>query len=174
MTQSSLLVRTVAAIAFSAFIGSALGAQIPGGFGRGRASGKMTIDPGIEVPKVVNGVNLLVENRAQLALTDTQFARIIVIKRSVDSANAPLYRRVDSVARIFKKGPIFADPSPARRDSLAAAHAVVRESMAGVADNIAEGREKAFGLLSPGQLTKAEQIEDRARKAGVTPGRGPT
>jgi hypothetical protein len=166
-----VILRTVAA---AALFTTAAQAQIPGGFGRGRASGKMTIDPGIEVPKVVNPVNLLVENRAALELTETQFARIIAIKRTLDSTNAPLLRRVDSVQRIFKKGPIFSDPSPARRDSLAAAHAVVRESMAGVEDNVADGKEKAFAVLSPAQVTKAEQIEEKARKAGVPSGRGRT
>lgn len=134
----------------------------------------MTIDPGIEAPKVVNVVNLLIENRTALELTDEQFTQIIAIKRTLDSTNAPLMRRVDSVQRIFKRGPIFADPSTARRDSLAAARAVVRESIAGVEDNNAEGKEKAFAVLTPGQVTKAEQIEDKARKAGVTPGRGRT
>jgi hypothetical protein len=172
MTRITVILRTVAAAAL--FATTAVQAQIPGGFGRGRASGRMTIDPGIEVPKVVNPVNLLVENRAALELTDSQFARIIAIKRTLDSTNAPLMRRVDSVQRIFKKGPIFSDPSVARRDSLAAAHAVVRESIAGVEDNIADGREKAFAVLSPAQVTKAEQIEDRARKAGVPSGRGRT
>jgi hypothetical protein len=172
MTRSLVIVRTAAAAA--ALFASAAGAQIPGGFGRGRASGRMTIDPGIEVPKIVNAVNLLIENRTALELTDTQFTRIIAIKRSLDSTNAPLMRRVDSVQRVFKKGPIFADPSPARRDSLAAAHAVVRESVAGVEDNNADGKEKAFALLTPAQLAKAEQIEDKARKAGVPSGRGRT
>jgi len=132
----------------------------------------MTIDPGIEVPKVVNPVNLLIENRGALELTETQFTRIIAIKRSLDSTNAPLMRRVDSVTRIFKKGPIFADPSVARRDSLAAAHAAVRESIAGVEDNIADGKDKAYAVLTPAQVAKAEQIEEKARKAGGTPARG--
>jgi len=169
MASTSIILRTVAA---AVLFTSAAQAQIPGGFGRGRASGRMTIDPGLEVPKVVNPVNLLVENRAALELTETQFTRVIAIKRSLDSANAPLMRRVDSVSRLFKKGPIFADPSVARRDSLASAHAVVREAMAGVEDNIAEGKDKAYALLTPAQATKAEQIEEKARKAGGSPGRG--
>jgi hypothetical protein len=169
MASTSGLLRAVAAAVLFA---STAQAQIPGGFGRGRASGKMTIDPGIEVPKVINPVNLLIENRVALELTETQFGRIIAIKRSLDSTNAPLLRRVDSVSRIFKKGPIFADPSVARRDSLAAAHAVVRESIAGVEDNIADGKDKAYALLAPAQIAKAEQIEEKARKAGGTPTRG--
>ncbi len=169
MAPTSGLLRIVAAAVL--FAGAAQ-AQLPGGFGRGRASGKMTIDPGIEVPKVINPVNLLIENRAALELTETQFTRIIAIKRSLDSANAPLMRRVDSVSRLFKKGPIFADPSVARRDSLAAAHAVVRESIAGVEVNNAEAKDKSHALLTSAQIIKAEQIEEKARKAGGSPSRG--
>jgi len=44
--------------------------------------------------------------------------------------------------------------------------------MAGVEDNIAEGKDKAYALLTPAQATKAEQIEEKARKAGGSPGRG--
>src|SRR6476661_5270562 len=102
MASTSIILRTVAA---AVLLASAAQAQIPGGFGRGRASGKMTMEPGIEVPRVVNPVNLLVENRAALELSETQFTRVIAIKRSLDSANAPLMRRVDSVSRLFKKGP---------------------------------------------------------------------
>ena len=103
---------------------------------------------GIDVPKPVNVINLLVENRATVALTDSQFIHVIAIKRQLDSTNAPNYRRIDSVQRLFKPGPVFADPSPQRRDSLASANAVVREMIADIEENIADAREKAFALLS--------------------------
>jgi hypothetical protein len=149
-------------------------AQRPGvgTFGRGRAPGRMTIEPGIEAVKPVNVVNLLVENRAPLALSDTQFMKVIAIKRQLDSTNSPLMRRIDSVQRLFKTGPLFVDPSPQRRDSLLSAKALVRETIADLEDNIAAARETAFALLSATQLTKAEQIEEKAKKASASPGRG--
>ena len=150
------------------------GAQRPGmgTFGRGRGPGKLTIDPGIDAPKPVNVINLLIENRTTVALTDTQFIRIIAIKRQLDSTNGPLNRRIDSVQHVFKRGPVFADPSPQRRDSIAAGRAVIQESIAEIEENIADAREKAFALLSASQMPKAEEIEEKARKAGAAPARG--
>jgi hypothetical protein len=149
-------------------------AQRPGmgTFGRGRGPGKLTIDPGIEAPKPVNVINLMIENRATVALTDSQFIHVIALKRQLDSTNAPMYRRIDSVQRLFKRGPLFADPSRERRDSIAAGHEVVREMIAGIEENIADAREKAFALLSASQLPKAEEIEEKARKASAAPARG--
>ena len=100
-----------------------------GGRGRGGGGGKegggIARDAGIAVPKLVNAVNLLVEHKQDLALTDTQFVRIIALKRSLDSTNAPLMRRVDSVQREFKGGAmLLGNPSPARRDSLAIGRSV--------------------------------------------------
>src|SRR5580765_1032894 len=92
-----------------------------GGFGRGAGVQRA---PGVEVPQVVNVVNLLVEHRQDLALTDTQFTRVIAIKRALDSTNAPLMRKLDSVQRLFKNGPLFSNGSPERRDSLTEANSV--------------------------------------------------
>ena len=143
-----------------------------GTFGRGRASGKLTIDPGIEVTKPVNVINLMIENRAAVALSDSQFTRVISIKRHLDSSNAPSFRRIDSVQRLFKPGPVFTDPTVQRRDSVLAARALVREMIAGIEENIADARERAFVFLSASQASKAEELEEKARKAGATPPRG--
>src|SRR5215468_9660227 len=99
---------------FALAVSTAAEAQRPGmgSFGRGRGPGKLTVAPGIDVPKPVNVINLLVENRATVALSDSQFIHVIAIKRQLDSTNSPMYRRIDSVQRLFKSGPVFADPSP--------------------------------------------------------------
>jgi hypothetical protein len=137
-----------------------------GGFGRGRGAGKVQRSEGITVKMPINPVNLLIEHRQELALTDTQFVHIIAVKRSLDSANAPLMRRIDSVQHMLKGGnPIFSEPSPARRDSLAAGRAVVQETLVGMRENISDYREKAFSLLSTQQLAKATDIESAAQKA---------
>jgi hypothetical protein len=135
-----------------------------GGIGR-RRPGNIEREPGLVVPKVVNGVNLLIEHRQDLTLSDSQFARIVVIKRALDSTNAPLTRKLDSLQRVFKGGPIFSEPTPARRDSLAEAHAIVLDMTGTIRDNISAARDRAFALLSPGQLTKAQNLEAAAEKA---------
>jgi hypothetical protein len=135
-----------------------------GGIGR-RRPGNLEHEPGLAVPKFVNGVNLLIEHRQDLELGDSEFARVVVIKRTLDSTNAPLTRKLDSLQRVFKGGPIFSEPSAARRDSLSQAHATVVEATGTIRDNISAARERAFALLSPRQLTKAQELETAAQKA---------
>jgi len=155
-----LLVTSAAALAPAL---SAAHAQrsIPG-LGRSGLGGH---EPEIVVPKQVNPVNLLIEHRQELALSDSQFARIVVIKRALDSADLPLLRKMDSVQRLFKKAPLFSDPSPARRDSIAEGRALVREAVASIRENIGDARAQAFGLLAAQQLPKAEQLAAAAQQA---------
>jgi hypothetical protein len=141
------------------------GSMGTGGVGR-RGPGSIAREPGIAVPKLVNAVNLLVENRQVLALTDTQFVRIIAIKRALDSTNAPQMRKLDSIQHLFKGGSlVFGNPSPERRDSLVQARGAILDIQGTVRDNIAASRERAFALLSSPQSAKARELEDKAEKA---------
>lgn len=136
-----------------------------GGFGRGRGPGSLQRDPGVVIPAQVNMVNLLLVRRQEVALTDSQWVRILAVKRTLDSANAPLLRRLDSVARLFRKGaPLFAEPTAARRDSLNEARAVVRETALVVGENNSAAREQVYALLDQQQLIKARAIEDIENK----------
>jgi hypothetical protein len=159
--------RIVVALAFVPSVAFAQRVGMPpGGAGRMGRGGSIARESGITIPKLVNGVNLLIENRQALALSDTQFTRIIVIKRTLDSTNAPFMRRLDSLQHLFKGGSLlFGNPSPARRDSLAEAHGVVTETQGVIRDNISVWRDKAFALLSSMQLTKAQELEDKAERA---------
>jgi hypothetical protein len=137
-----------------------------GGFGRGRGIGNTDREPALVIPKYVNAVNLLIEHRQDLALTDTQFVQVVALKRALDSANVPLSRRLDSLQRLFKgRGPLFGEPSAARRDSLASARAVVQETIGSVRDNVSATRDKLYTLLSFSQRSKAQELEDKAEKA---------
>src|SRR5262245_10211757 len=148
----------------------AASAQGGGGFGRGgggRGFGRgasLPRAPGVEVPQVVNAVNLLVEHRQDLALTDTQFMRVIAIKRTLDSTNSPLMRKLDSVQRLFKNGPLFSSGSPERKDSLTQANSLVRETIAAVRENNESGRDQAYALLSSRQLDTAHALEAKAEQ----------
>jgi hypothetical protein len=144
-----------------------------GGFGRGaRGPGKLSREPGIEIPSVVNPINLLILHRQDLALSDTQFAKVIVMKRALDSANAPMMKTLDSIQHTFRSGPLFSQPNRERRDSLAEARAVVQEMVAAVDANIAEAKEHAYEFLSASQLATASDIEEKARKASQPAARG--
>jgi len=150
------------------------GAQLPGmgSIGRGRLPSALKRDPGLDVPPTINIVNLVVEHRQDMMLTDTQFVRVVAIKRALDSTNSPLFRRIDSVQRLFKSTPLFSDPTTARRDSVNAAKSLVKEMTSDIGDNIADAKDKVFLMLSVPQKERAEQIEDQARKASASAGRG--
>ncbi len=135
-----------------------------GGDNMGSVRNGLTRHEEIDVPKQVNAVNLLIEHRQDLALTDSQMARVVVIKRALDSTNTPLMRKMDSVQRLFKTAPLFTNESPARRDSVAQAKSLVRETVADLQDNLAAGREKAFDLLSSQQRDKADALAAAAQK----------
>lgn len=149
-------------------------AQLPGlgSLGHGRTPGKLARDQGIEIPKVLNPINLMIMHRQDLALTDTQFVQIIAIKRALDSTNAPLMRQLDSVSHVLKGVPIFKEPSRQRRDSLASGRQLVAEVVADVNDNIADARDKAIALLSQSQRTSIDQIEEKQREANAESSRG--
>jgi len=132
-----------------------------GSFGRGAGVQRA---PGVEIPQIVNAVNLLIEHRPELALSDTQFMRVIAIKRALDSTNAPLLRRLDSVQRLFKNGPLFSQGGAERRDSLAEARSLIRDVTAAVRENDASGRDQAYALLSAKQLDTARSLEAAAEQ----------
>lgn len=132
-----------------------------GTFGRGNGIQRA---PGVEIPQVVNAVNLLIEHRQELALSDTQFTRVIAIKRTLDSTNAPLMRKLDSVQRLFKNGPLFSEGSVERRDSVAEARSLVRDVAAGVRENNSTARDQAYALLSAKQLDVAHSLESAAEQ----------
>jgi len=139
---------------------------MPGRGALGPGRGNMARDAGIQIPKYANGVNLLIEHRPDLALSDSQFTHIIAIKRALDSTNAPLMRKLDSVQRLFKAGtPIFSSPSAAHRDSVSEARVFVGETVGTIRDNIVSWRDKAYATLSSTQLNKARELEDKAEKA---------
>jgi len=153
----------------AASLPAALGAQTRvGGMGPDGQKGKpgrLARDMGITIPKIVNPVNLLIEHRLELALNDTQFTKVIAIKRVLDSTNSPLQRRLDSLARLYKPRPIFSMITPERRDSIAEAHPVVLELVAGIRENISNARDSAYAVLSLRQLSTAQGLESVAEQA---------
>jgi hypothetical protein len=113
-------------------------------------------------------VNLLIERRQELSLTDSQFVQLIALKRTLDSTNVPLLRKLDSVQRVYKGGvPIFSAPTAARRDSIAEARSFVEETLGIVRDNIGAARQTAYASLSATQMTKAREIQDKADQAAA-------
>lgn len=137
-----------------------------GGFGKGRGPGSLARESGLVIPKQVNPINLLIEHRPELGLSDSVFKRVIGMKRTLDSTNAPSMRRLDSLDRLFRGGkPLFSDPSPERVDSIAEARRVMNGLLIEVRDNNSVAREKAYSLLNEQQLVQAQALEAKAQKA---------
>ena len=144
-------------------MGGGRGALTPG-----RGPGSLAREAGIQIPKYVNSVNLLIEHRQELSLSDSQFVRLIAMKRTLDSTNMPLLRKLDSVQRVFKSGvPMFSSPSAQRRDSIAEARSFVNSTLGTVRENISGARDRAYATLSATQLSKAQEIEEKAAKAAA-------
>jgi hypothetical protein len=90
------------------------------------------------------------------------------MKRTLDSTNTPLLRKLDSVQRVFKSGvPMFSSPSAQRRDSIAEARSFVTSTLGTVRENISGARDRAYSTLSSTQLSKAQEIEEKAAKAAA-------
>lgn len=159
--------RVVALVLIVAVTPAVAFAQIPGGgFGRGGRAPGISRESGLTIPKPVNMVNLLIEHRQDVALTDSQFKQIISLKRELDSTNAPQMRRLDSLSRLFRGGtPIFSEQSATRRDSLAQGRIVMHEVLAIVDDNNSTTRDRAYALLDDQQLSRAKTIQSAAEKA---------
>ncbi len=175
----------VSAISSGAWTAASAQRGMPGMTGMNGMRGERSINfkrgAGVDIPTVVQPINLLIEHRQELALTDSQFMHVIRIKRALDSLNAPLMRKLDSVQRLFRGGgPLFGDPSPERRDSLAQARGLVVETISDIHDNIDPARVQAFALLSYTQRSVADRIvadeehriEDEEQKKNASDGRG--
>jgi hypothetical protein len=166
-------IRRAAAFALLAVTPVTVRAQrgIMGGRGAltpGRGAGTLSREAPIQIPKYVNGVNLLIEHRQDLNLSDSQFVQLIVVKRALDSTNAPLLRKLDSVQRVFKTGtPLFSSPSAQRRDSISEGRRFVAEAMVTIHDNVSNARDRAFAALSSTQLARAQEFEQKAEIAAA-------
>ncbi len=163
--RGAVLRMVIAAVSLPAALGAQTRIGGMGPDGQKGKPGRLSRDMGISIPKIVNPVNLLIEHRLEVALTDTQFAKIIVIKRVLDSTNAPMTRKLDSIARLYKPRPLFSAVTDERRDSIAQAHPVVLELVAGIRENISNAKDSAYALLSVKQLATAQGLESVAEQA---------
>jgi hypothetical protein len=62
---------------------------------------------------------------------------------------------------------MFSSPSAQRRDSIAEARSFVNSTLGTVRENISGARDRAYATLSATQLSKAQEIEEKAAKAAA-------
>lgn len=166
----------IAAVSLPAALGAQTRVGGVGPDGQKGKPGRLARDMGISIPKIVNPVNIMIERRLELALNDTQFTKIIAIKRVLDSTNATQSRRLDSIARLYRPRPIFSMITQARRDSIADANPVVLELVAGIRENISSASDSAYAVLSARQLSTAQglvAVAEQANNGAELPKRAP-
>jgi len=151
------------------------GAQLPGGsrMGVGRSPGRddpamKEIGPALEL-RLANGVNIIIAHAKELSLTSDQLARVVVIKRRLDSLNTPLMRELDSLERAKRdRGqPVRSPGDLPEPDDPGIDH-----TLESLRTNMHTAEEDAYEVLSGSQLQKALQMVKEARtNAALTVGR---
>jgi hypothetical protein len=141
---------------------AALSAQINGRMGAGREFGQSADDPLVSEARPVNDVSVLIQHRQQLALSDSQFIHLVAIRRSVDSANFPLERRLDSLARVEHDASSGFRRLPA--DTVRRLRELARTTLDALAANIRPATERAHNLLTDHQIETAATFEQQARE----------
>jgi hypothetical protein len=143
-------------------------AQLPGGRGSSMSVGRSPnrddpamkeIGAALEL-RLANGVNIIIGRAKELSLTGEQLARVVVIKRQLDSLNTPLMRELDSLERANRsrdkvprsKGDLPEPPDP-----------VLEETLGQLRTNLHNAELDAYEALSAEQLQKALQMVKEAR-----------
>ena len=120
------------------------------------------------VPEPIVPVSLakvvLESDDKDLVLTDSQRVQLKVIQRQLDSVNAPLLKKLDSLKPTWRPAGGLNDLSSEQRDQLVelrTAHDAVIEQ---IRPNVAASREHAMAVLNKDQQERAAKLEKNARK----------
>ena len=143
-------------------------AQLPGGRGSSMSVGRSPnrddpamkeIGAALEL-RLANGVNIIVGHAKELSLSSEQLARVVAIKRQLDSLNSPLMRELDSLARASRskeKAPRAKGDLPEPSDP------AIDETLAELRTNLHNAELDAYEVLSGEQMQKALQMVKEAR-----------
>jgi nitrogen-specific signal transduction histidine kinase len=99
-----------------------------------------------------------------LALTDSQRVQLRLVQKQLDSVNAPLIAKLDSIKPTWRPAGGLNDLSAEQRDQLVAYRKGHDEIIEKIAPNVAASREHAMALLSKDQQERAVKLEKNARK----------
>ena len=112
----------------------------------------------------VNVARTVIEHEHDMALTDSQRTQIVLIQRRLDSAAAPLLKRIDSLKPTWRPAGGINDLSPEQRDQLVA----LRKAQFAVIDSLtptyAKARDQVMTVLNPEQRDRAAKLEKNERK----------
>ena len=112
----------------------------------------------------VNVARTVIEHEHDMALTNSQRTQIVLIQRRLDSAAAPLLKRIDSLKPTWRPAGGINDLSPEQRDQLVA----LRKAQFAVIDSLtptyAKARDQVMTVLNPEQRDRAAKLEKNERK----------
>ena len=104
---------------------------------------------------VMNVARVLIENRADLTLSDEQVAQLQVIADSLEQKNAPFVQAMQAMRQSGGRGSV----SEADREKM-------RTDMEQARANSEAARQEIDGVLSAEQRTKAQELRLRAGRRG--------
>jgi hypothetical protein len=149
------------AVLMFASVPAALAAQVNGRMAAGREFGHSGDDPLLSEPRPVNMVSVLLQHRRELSLTDTQFVKLVALRRQLDSLNFPLERRLDSLLRVDRQASSGFHRMPA--DTVRAMRDLAHSTLSALAANMRPATDRAHTLLTERQIQLASPFEDQAR-----------
>ena len=107
---------------------------------------------------------VVMDNEKEMVLTETQRVQIVLLQRQLDSANAPLLAKLDSVKPTWRPAGGLNDLSEEQRRQLVEHRQRHEATMAQLAPAAAAAREKVMTLLDKQQKERAAKLEKNARK----------
>jgi hypothetical protein len=139
------------------------------GGGRGRNGPTIPVDPHlVAMAKTVaadpeNPIPLILADRADLKLADSQTVALSQIQSKLALDNAPLHGVLDSLRPPgdSARRPDYAHLDSVGRDSLVKSRAAVAKTMGAIHDNDLRARQQAFGVLDAEQRSRVTDLEQR-------------
>jgi len=163
--RTSVFVLATALLLASSAVGHA---QLPGGRGSSMSVGRSPnrddpamkeIGAALEL-RLANGVNIIVGHAKELSLSSEQLARVVAIKRQLDSLNTPLMRVLDSLGRASRGK----EKAPRSKGDLPEpSNPAIDETLAELRTNLHNAELDAYEVLSGEQMQKALQMVKEAR-----------
>ena len=106
----------------------------------------------------------VIEHEQDMALTDSQRTQIVQIQHRLDSAAAPLLKKIDSLKPTWRPAGGINDLSPEQREQLVSLRKAQFEVIDSLTPAFAKARDRVMTVLTPEQRDRAAKLEKNARK----------
>jgi hypothetical protein len=107
---------------------------------------------------------ILEHDNKDMALSDSQRVQLALIQRRLDSASAPLMKRLDSLRPSWRPAGGLGDLSQEQRDELIARRAGQTAVIDSLTPTFVKARDQVMAVLRPEQKDRAAKLEKEARK----------